>query len=334
MNIKNKKSNKRRIITLLLMMLFTIVLLSSSTYAWFTANKVVTVSPIQVNVAAEGGIQVSADGTNWRAVIGISDLIAAENEGINLVYDENVNQIPTVLKPVSTVKTVDSTGKMEMYLGTVTSNVGGDYILSTVQETEVRGENGNFVAFDLFIKSDVNTNLYLTPNSQITTSDAINTGIKNAARVAFVILGNTPIGSAVETIQDLNAGVTAPVYLWEPNYDVHTAQAVSNAYDTYGITTTTTGGSALAYSGVATEILEADDLELGLAVGTTSYVTAITPNYTTIESFATSQQVFSLTAGITKVRFYMWLEGQDVDCENHASGGSATFNVQFSTDAS
>ena len=32
-------------------------------------------------------------------------------------------------------------------------------------------------------------------------------------------------------------------------------------------------------------------------------------------------KVFSLKAGITKVRMYMWIEGQDVDCIANASHG-------------
>ena len=29
----------------------------------------------------------------------------------------------------------------------------------------------------------------------------------------------------------------------------------------------------------------------------------------------------------------MWIEGQDVDCENNASGGSITYNLQITTEA-
>ena len=40
--------------------------------------------------------------------------------------------------------------------------------------------------------------------------------------------------------------------------------------------------------------------------------------------------VFTLQPGITKIRVYMWVEGQDVDCENNASGGDLVYNLQFS----
>ena len=46
------------------------------------------------------------------------------------------------------------------------------------------------------------------------------------------------------------------------------------------------------------------------------------------------KQVLHLQAGITKVRIYMWVEGQDVDCENNASGGDLLYNLQFSSLAS
>ena len=43
------------------------------------------------------------------------------------------------------------------------------------------------------------------------------------------------------------------------------------------------------------------------------------------------QQVLHLEKGVTKVRIYMWVEGQDVDCEDYASGGDLTYNLQFSS---
>ena len=39
--------------------------------------------------------------------------------------------------------------------------------------------------------------------------------------------------------------------------------------------------------------------------------------------------VFSLKADITKVRMYMWIEGQDVDCEDDASGSNIAFDLQL-----
>ena len=57
---------KAKLIYLSILLLFTVAMLSTSTYAWFTSNRVVTVSTINVHVAATGGIEISADGTNWK----------------------------------------------------------------------------------------------------------------------------------------------------------------------------------------------------------------------------------------------------------------------------
>ena len=59
------------------------------------------------------------------------------------------------------------------------------------------------------------------------------------------------------------------------------------------------------------------------------YFQAVTPTITTAKDFDTQQTLLNLKPGITKVRIYMWVEGQDVDCENNASGTDISFNVQI-----
>ena len=52
--------------------------------------------------------------------------------------------------------------------------------------------------------------------------------------------------------------------------------------------------------------------------------------YYTKTDFTENVEIFSLNKGITKIRVYMWIEGQDVDCENDASVGNISLNLQFS----
>lgn len=330
---KRGKRRKRRLILLIFLLMMTGLLLSTSTYAWFTANQTVTVGKINVNVEAQNGIQLSADGTNWKSIVQTSDL-----KGVHTTtYTSSVNQIPETMEPVSTAGNIDSDGKMEMYYGVIGSNSDGDYILTATKDTEVEGTTGKFVAFDLFFKVDAATDIFLTTNSGVTTEDITDTGIKNASRIAFVVLGNTASGSSISTIQGLNAGTSAPTYIWEPNYDVHTAAAVAHAYDNYGVVTTTTNGSLIPYSGVKADIDSAADVVVKQATPTaysttySNYFEDVTPTYSTIEGFSTNQQIFSLQEGVTKVRIYMWIEGQDVDCENNASGGTISYDLQITT---
>jgi len=324
-------NRKRRILLLLLMLFATTSLLTASTFAWFTANKTVTVSPIQVNVEAQGGIQISANGTTWKSVVNANELLAVQASS----YTSAVNQIPLTMEPVSTALDLDANAHLQMFYGTISSNAGGNYILSTTEETDVNGQNGKYVAFDLFFRADSQVQLYLSTNSQIITEDNTDTGIKNATRIAFINKGNTAVGSSIETIQGLNTGNTSPVYLWEPNHDSHTAPAISHASDTYGITVADNDGEVVPYSGVKSVINASDNVLVGDANATeySTLFTDITPDYTTISGFTTYEQIFTLPKGISKIRIYMWVEGQDVDCENAASGGSITYNLQITTNS-
>lgn len=324
---KKKTKNRKKYFLALLMIMFTAAVLMSSTYAWFTANKTVTVEQIDVNVAASNGLQVSVDAINWKTVISNDDI-----NGAGTTYTGATNQLPAgSIVPVSTVGEIDTaTGFMKMFQGEISSNVGGNYILTATQTTETHGTtNGSFIAFDLFFQTNQPETVYLTSNSNI---QALNTatGIENSARVAFINEGNVAAGTDASVAQALKNGTT-PI-IWEPNYDVHTAAAVKNASDVYGITTTQTGGSKLAYNGVKADISSGANVLLNSTDPT--YFTAVNPGIATPKAGIPTdayQKAFDLSAGITKVRIYMWVEGQDVDCENNASGGSLSYNLQFST---
>lgn len=331
--VKRQKHHKKRLLLLLLLLLLTGVMLGTSTYAWFTSNKTVNVNNITVNVAAQNGIQLSVDGTTWKSIIQTSDI-----KGATAKYAAAVNQVPQTVEPVSTIGTVDSTGKMEMYYGVVAANADGAWGLTATRSTEVAdATEGKFVAFDLFFKVDDDTDIYMTSNSGVVASaTGTDSGIQNASRIGFVILGNTSAGSSLDTIQALNEGTSSPSYIWEPNYDIHTATGVNNARDVYGITTTETGGAQLSYDGIKAEITSDNGVTLETA-NVTSFSTlfgTVSPEYATIAEPSTGYQMFSLTKGVTKVRVYMWIEGQDVDCENNASGGEITYNLQISTENS
>jgi len=326
-----KQSSKRKTSlksSIMILLLVTILLIASS-YAWFTSNQTVTVSSLDVSVEAKNGLQISVDGTNWKSIIQNKDL-----ENASATYSSNVNQIPTQLEPVSTIGQTDAaTGFMNMYYGTVDPDKDGNYILASVKDTETKGTEGKFIAFDLFFKVEQDTPVYLSTNSNVEyTEGKSDLGLQNAARVAFVNEGNLPSGSTVSAIQALKGAVNT--YIWEPNYDVHTPAAVSNAYDTYGIETTTSGAAALAYDGIKAEFSKDVGVKLlreSNAATNSDLFATVTPNLKTIKDFTANQSLFTLTKGITKMRIYMWIEGQDVDCENNASGANISYNLQITT---
>ena len=327
---KRKERRRRKIFLAIIMILFVGIVLTASTYAWFTANRTVTVESIDVTVSTSEGLQISVDASNWKSIVTNADIKGASWTGVK-------NQIPltddgNITKPVSTIGTIDSNGLMQMYLGTVmTSEADGDNILTATKSTEVNGTSGDFVVFDLFFRSSAAQQVYLTSGSKVVSSEgSASDGIQNAARVAFINEGSVDYGATPASAQAKKEGNL--LWIWEPNYDVHTEAGVSNALTVYGKTVGQTGASKLAYKGVKAPIAKANNIKLNST--STDYFADVT----TIGSLAsgipdaTYLSAFNLPVGITKIRIYMWIEGQDVDCEDRASGGSLTYDLQFSID--
>lgn len=327
---KRKERRRRKLFLAIIMILFVGIVLTASTYAWFTANRTVTVESIDVTVSTSEGLQISVDASNWKSIVTNADIKGASWSGVK-------NQIPltddgNITKPVSTIGTIDSNGLMEMYLGTVmTSEVDGDNILTAAKSTEVNGTSGDFVVFDLFFRSSAAQQVYLTSGSKVVASDgSASDGIQNAARVAFINEGSVDYGATPGSAQAKKEGNL--LWIWEPNYDVHTEAGVANALTVYGTTVGQTGASKLAYKGVKAPIAKANNIKLN---STSSDYFADVTTIGTLNSGipeSTYLSAFQLPIGITKMRIYMWIEGQDVDCEDRASGGSLTYDLQFSID--
>ena len=351
---RNDKQKKATLRSAILLLLLIAILLISSTYAWFIANQTVTVSTIDVNIAAKNGLQISTDGTTWKTIITNADITA----GWTGTSTSSLNQLPASMEPVSTIGEIDSsTGYMKMYYGTVAANGSTGIYELTASAAGESASNNKFVAFDIFLRVDTASNLYLTNLSTVTpksTTSIVNgnevtttndTGIKNAARVAFCVEGTVPSGSTIDQMSAEKGAVShgesgSTVYIWEPNYDAHTAAAVANANDSYSITTLTsgTGNTRQKYFGIKDAIGTAIPISQtytydvsGTATDPSStYFEEVVPDYATTVGQTAYTPVFSLPAGITKVRVYMWIEGQDVDCENVASGANLLYNLQFS----
>ncbi|MBQ6494798.1 MAG: hypothetical protein IJI49_02220 [Bacilli bacterium] len=325
--------DNRRLFYLLIILAFTGIMLSTTTYAWFTTNRIVTIGNIDVKVQTEGSLEISADGQDWKALVDYNNIISVHDTS----YRTSVNQLPTYIKPVSTVGGLDANGFMEMYLGIITDDKDANYNLTSTKETD-KEENGDegegtYIAFDVFLRTTATKDLYLTNDSQIF-YNGNSTGTENATRVAFVVEGNVPDGTNLGTIQGLFTTNTNNVYIWEPNYDTHTENGIENAREVYGITTTATGAEALSYDGIKTSFTEQIRIENAKSTLYPNYFGEVNPRIKTIKNNTAYQPLFTLESGITKVRIYMWLEGQDVDCENKASVGNLTLALQFSTNPS
>lgn len=326
-----KNSKKKKVSSLLLLLLITVVMLGTATFAWFTSNRTVQIDDITVNVATSSGLQISTDAQNWKTVISTDDIVGAA-----ATYTTSKNQLPANLTPVSTAGTTDSNGYMEMFLGDVKANNAGVFELKATKDVEQTGTTGNFIAFDIFLKTEADQTVYLTKNSGVVISEnQSDAGLQYASRIGFVEEGNVASSAAVSSMQALK-GATK-VTIWEPNADGHNGNGINNGKSYYSHITAIkdlvagTGNATVPYDGVQTEITTGIALEDTNAATNSDKFKAVTTLATPV-SRTTSEEIFALKAGVTKIRVYIWVEGQDIDCENNASGHKIDYNISFSLD--
>jgi len=332
-----KRNTKQKKLTSMILLLFlTIVMLVTATYAWFTANQTVTVQSLDVKVEARNGLMVSVDGFEWKTVVTNTEIVGAKTG----YYGAAINQIPEILEAVSSAGRVGTNGYLDIHSGVIgIDDNGGDFTIESTRLSETDGNSGYYIAFDLFLRSDLGGQIYLSNQSSVVPKEgADDKGLQNSARVAFVTMGNTASDSPVATIQGLNntANSVMPAntsYIWEPNFDTHSSHGVVAAAEV-GITTTQTGATRIPYDGILAPITTAIKLNTANETANPTYFSEVIPDIITSANFATEtlyKPMFVLDRGVTKVRIYMWIEGQDIDCENNASGTDISFNLQFST---
>lgn len=324
---KQEERRRKKMFFMIFMILFVGIVLTASTYAWFTTNSSVTVQSLDVNVSTSEGLQISTDAQNWTSVVRVEDITSAAWTGVT-------NQVPTTnLNPVSTIGEV-ADGRMKMFLGSVeTDEADGKNKLTTTAEADKNGTDGNYIAFDLFFRSTEAKQLYLAEGSKVTYRSGPE-GIENAARVAFINLGSVDY-SAEPSVAQAKLENGTP-WIWEPNFDTHRPSARMNGINVYKMEASDFTGNdtdgytsaKLAYKGVKAPtttplVLDSTDANVFGDVTTNE-----TPKSGITE--AAYKQAFNIAAGITKIRIYMWIEGQDIDCEDLASSGNITFDLQFS----
>ena len=103
------KENRKRLHSLILLTAFTAILLITSTYAWFTTQKEVSISNLRGKVEVSEGLQISLDAKTWVQEIDLADEttslteVVSDDNGLKIgAYTGNKNQVPAEFVPVST----------------------------------------------------------------------------------------------------------------------------------------------------------------------------------------------------------------------------------------
>ena len=355
---KRSQKSLRKIKLLLLLIVLTIILAITATYAWFSSQREVEITGMKINVEVAESMQISLDGEHWVQSITLANMRQFYGTySVETTHqaneDDNTNYVPTELLPVSTIGEISS-GKLQFMTGEAQMNSTGTTSVTAnpCSETDLvktatvsQRENGNkshpYLVFDMYLRNYSRKeadNLRLNTGSRIwvnagrlgTASQEGNgkegTGLENCVRVGMVIYENTTqLTSSGETIRGLtSAGTNAKVAIWEPNDKEHIQEVITNSgrgvqanttMPTYGIkysSSVVTIDNVEATSGTNISEQKTMKPEYSLVSGTISATNIVDIN---------NEEVKLAGNKITKVRVYIWLEGQDVDCINSASYG-------------
>lgn len=357
---KNKKKSEMN--AMFFIILFALVVFIISTYAWFSTQRNVSITNLNGTVEVAEGLEISLDAENWS-----NGLVLGDEEGqldiIEDAYEGNHNLKPTEMLPVSTLGLVGSNRTdLLMLRGTLNNSIQ----LNNIQEMDEEEDNSDattyagYFAFDVFLKNssrqdDIDDVLQLNYDSSLEIMETENsaTGLQNTARVAFAkYTGTSDTMADQATILKETAGIgvgSSPVYIsdvaiWEPNSNDHVEYVVQNnnkitgagsnfnattQMDTYALTDTSLGQSiADIYKWDGSErLLQKQNVLQTTKTSTEDY--SIAEGVQNLVSTSDGTTDFGIAPNkICRIRIYLWLEGQDVDCINYAShGGGVKVNI-------
>ena len=357
---KNKKKSEMN--AMFFIILLALVIFIISTYAWFSTQRNVSITNLNGTVEVAEGLEISLDAENWS-----NGLVLGDEEGqldiIDDAYEGNHNIKPTEMLPVSTLGLAGSNRTdLLMLRGTLNNSIQ----LNNIQKMDEEETNSEmttypgYFAFDVFLKNssrqdDIDDVLQLNYDSSLEIMETENssTGLQNTARVAFAkYAGTSDTMADAATILKETAGIGvggSPVYItdvaiWEPNSNDHVDYVVQNnnkitgagasfnattQMDTYALTDSSEGQSiADIYKWDGTErLVQKQNVLQTTKTSTEDY--SIAEGVQNLVSTSDGTTDFGIAPNkICRLRIYVWLEGQDVDCINYAShGGGVTVNI-------
>ena len=359
------RKSKRKLNSIYMMLLLTTVLMVVSTYAWFSANREVSITGITAKVAAAEGLQISIDGQKWGSSVEVnSTTLAAATQAINRYT------WPEELEPVSTDGTFTG-GDLNFYYGDISAN--GETLEGVLKAAD---SDQKYIVFDIYLKNSSSNSagdkLQLATGSSIainsTEGGKDNTGLENSVRAAILLYSDSAMFTAalgnntteltdassnrtIAGIQPVSSSNENPkAAIWEPNYNQHIDEIIQNdtrisaspqRFQTLAMNSASYGrnikgvnGSTVG-SGVSVDndgVAVAADASAGPYMAIPSTLeTAATVSGADIDMTdvsATPVQLMLKPNAIMKARVYIYLEGQDPDCIDTASTGRA-FDIQI-----
>ena len=332
--LKSKNVIKHTKILIVLFALLSIV----ATYAWFSTNLNVKIKTFNMLIMRNTDLTISFDGITY-------------SRSLELTRDTIVNIVDTYpnaishwadngLIPVSSPGVTNSDSYFfDIYQtgGVLYSRKNKtDGFLTTNKIRESRPNTySSFIAFDLFIKNEsgspVADNLYVDGTTEVLPYEELDEqmeGLINSFRIGFAIIGSVNHNATVEQVQNMQCNNGCYSRIYEPYSERHNSLSIERA-NKYGIELVN-GNYFPTYA----YIKSGGPIYVKNSV---SGSTNIDPEYfrlqETISDTELSEPLFKIPDGITKVRVYLWIEGQDIDSlETDSTGTEVDINIDFVKD--
>lgn len=334
-NVSSKKHN-----FIMAVVIFSLgVLLIFSTYAWLSTSLNVKIKNFNMVVSRNSGLSISLDGITFSSFVEISE----ENliNKLKNTYPNNTSQWSgNGLVPVSSygISSPNSTS-FDIYASTgvryKSKKKDNGYVTTFLVPELERSTFNSYIAFDIFLKnitgSPVSDNLYIDYTSYVvmdSDSDEEMQGLVNSARVGFLKMGSVSKKAPVNLIQNIGCNNDCKAIIYEPNSKNHTNLSMERAIK-YGI-----------------NLIEGEEFSTYACIkgggpiyvkSTVSGSADLDYNYFALQNTITEDDfvnpLFKIPDGITKVRVYVWIEGQDIDSlETDSEGADISISLDFTKD--
>lgn len=353
---KKKIISRTKVILYIIIVVFALISITA-TYAWFSLHRKLYVIGFNVRVEVAESLEISLDGDIWTHSINIEDMRQLygtyrdrdqSTVALQANQREQRNYIPIEMLPVSTVGNIENgnlvfvTGKLKNNkLTNIKKCSEADITMgANIGTKEDNNDKHPYLAFDIYLRnlSRLTENgredpLQLNEGTTITANEE-GTGLEYSTRVAFVKYDQTvDLTAPGFQARAIRANGNESVAIYEPNYKGHTAYTVKNdkrlistvqEIDTYAIkdnvggrvptelediTDSTNPALEKVYTNKA-EQAEERNMQIP---GTTKIQTLKEIDGTTEFGLKPNQT--------SKVRVYIWIEGQDPDCIDLSSTG-------------
>lgn len=299
---KKNRANFFHALKLLYLLLILLILLTTATYTWFSLSRAPKINDMSLYVSTASGLEISYD-------LNAPD----EGWGQNLIYSERYEE-NTVLRPITYVDEEDTFYAATM--GTDGRIVAINHPLSDNRNANRNDVNGYYVKFVFYARTTDPVSVSLSNlegegsqgtyvvgmpewNGEEVIHNDSGRGLHSAMRVGFRITRYDQTGAPLN--ED-------PIFvIYEPNSNVHLD--FSGEYRT---TASITGKESLVPADrlirqEGTAWLEADPVQKDLLIFKHG-------------EFIDDPHLFDLNAhGKARIEVYLWLEGQDSDCNYETS---------------